>query len=263
MPPVLDPRSAGDGARASRVDKSERPAPSADGLDKLRTSLVQPREASLTPPLGPPASARSPRHSSAEEPGRAPADAGGARLWTASSRAAFGLAVVAPAVVAFFALRQAPFLTAPLGHAIRGDSPLASGVLAVVALVGAAALATRALGSSRSGAIIVATVGAVLLGIVMIIVTFGAGEAAELEMPPAAAGIVPLIAPIAPLALGFVALARARAVWLSRYERREAILFTALASLMLLVALELGPPGAVRSVTSPPANPAARTTHTP
>jgi eukaryotic-like serine/threonine-protein kinase len=250
IPPVLDPRSAGGSGRAARVS-SERPPPSPDGLDKLRSSHVQAREqrepASLTPPIAPPTSVRSPRPSSTSgmlEP------AGPVPVWTSSANAWFGFAVVGPAVAAFVALRQAPFVTAPLGHAMRGDSPLASGVLAVIALVGAATLAARALGSSRSNAMVVATIGAVLMGIVMIIVTFSASETAELEIPPAAAGIAPLIAPIVPLALGFLALRRARAGWLSRYERRDGLIFAVVGSLLLFAALELGPVGAVQGVTA-------------
>ncbi len=228
LPPVLDPRSVANAPRSQPpTAPSSRPPPQ----------------------LGPPASARHPAEAS-------PAP----KAWTSSTNATFALTIVAPAVVAFLALRQAPFLTAPLGHAMRGDSALASGGLAVAALVGAAVLATRALGTSRSLAMILATGFSVLLGIVMIIVTFSASETAELEVPPAAAAIVPLIAPVVPLLLGLVALLRSRALWLSRYERRESLIFAILASVMLLGALELSPVGAIRGLTSPPAaaSPAAR-----
>jgi len=152
---------------------------------------------------------------------------------------------------------------APLGHAMRGDSPLASGVLAVFALIGAAALAARSLGSaSRSSGMVVATVGAVLLGVVMIIVTFSASETAELGTPPAVGAIVPFIAPIIPLGLGLAAIVRAASVWRSRYERGEAIRFVVITSFMLFAMLELGPLGAVRAATSvgaPPAGPGRST----
>jgi hypothetical protein len=177
--------------------------------------------------------------------------------WSAKARLTFGAAIVVPAVIAFLALRFAPMVLAPVGHAMRGDSPLASGVLAVLTLVGAAALAARSLGSSRSPGMVVATVGAVLLGIVMIIVTFSASETAELEVPPAAGSIVPFIAPLIPLGLGLAALRRASGAWLSRYERGEAIRFVVITSFMLLAMLELGPFGAVRAATSPAASPAA------
>ena len=132
--------------------------------------------------------------------------------------------IVGPGLVAFLVLSFMPSVTAPLGHAMRGDSPLASGVLAVLTLVGAAALAAKSFGSSsRSPGMVVATVGAVLLGIVMIIVTFSASETAELEVPPAAGTIVPFLAPLIPLGLGIAALQRARSVWHSRFpdERSE------------------------------------------
>jgi cytochrome bd-type quinol oxidase subunit 2 len=142
---------------------------------------------------------------------------------------------------------------------MRGASPLASGVLAVVTLVGAAALAAKALGTSRSYGMLVATTFAVFLGIVMIIVTFAASETVELEAPPAVAGLAPLIAPIVPLALGYLAVRRSRATWRSTYERREGVLFALLAGALLFAALELSPLGAVR--VSPPgaAAPTART----
>ena len=232
LPPVLDPRSA---AAPRRSDPPLEARPE-------RPRISQPPAAAPPPQLGPPASVRNPAEAS-------PAP----KVWTSSANATFALTIVAPAVVGFLVLRQATFLTAPLGHALRGDSALASGAFAVTALVGAAVLATRALGSSRSLAMILATIFSVLLGIVMIIVTFSASETAELEIPPAAAGVVPLVAPVVPLLLGLVALLRSRAVWLSRYERRESIVFAIVASVMLLVAVELSPAGAVRGLTSPPA----------
>jgi hypothetical protein len=129
---------------------------------------------------------------------------------------------------------------------MRGDTPLASGALTIVTLVSAAVLAARAFGSTRSTLTVIATVCAVLLGIVMIIVTFSASETVETGIPPAAAAIVPFLAPIVPLCLGIAAFNRARAVWLSPYEQQEAITFAVLASLMLFAVLELGPLGAVR-----------------
>jgi hypothetical protein len=165
------------------------------------------------------------------------------------SRLTFGASIIAPALVAFVALRFAPAVAAPLGHAMRGDSPLASGVFAVIALVGAAPLSVRALGGGRSPGAVVAAVGAVLLGIVMIIVTFSASEAADLEVAPALAGVVPFLAPLVPLGLGLGALAGAQELWALRYGRRDAVRLVALTSLLLFATLELGPLGAVRSVT--------------
>ena len=79
----------------------------------------------------------------------------------------------------------------------------------------------------------------------------------EIVLPPAAAAIVPLVAPVVPLALGLVALLRSRAVWLSRYERREGVVFALVTSVLLLCALELAPFGAVHGLASPPAPPSA------
>jgi hypothetical protein len=174
--------------------------------------------------------------------------------WSTRDKANLGLLIVGPALVAFIALLFTPSVTAHLGHAMRGDTPLASGVLTVFTLVAAAALAARALGASRSTPMVIATIGAVLLGIVMIIVTFSASETAEFGISPAAAGIVPFLAPVVPLALAIAAFNRARELWLSRYERREAITFVVVASLMVFAFLEVGPLGAVRRLGPPAAS---------
>jgi hypothetical protein len=171
--------------------------------------------------------------------------------WSTRDKANLGLLIVGPALVAFLALLFAPSVTAHLGHAMRGDTPLASGVLTVFTLVAAAALAARSLGASRSTPMIIATVGAVLLGIVMIIVTFSASETAESGISPAAASVVPFLAPVVPLALAIAAFNRARELWLSRYERREAITFVIVASVMVFAFLEVGPLGAVRRLGPP------------
>ena len=253
IPPVLDPRAAGRSSRSDRPEAmraegpSSKPSPDS-GRDKLRTSGVTTRETALTPPLTPARATRTSAVSLSTE---------AARPWPPKDKLTFAAAIVVPAVVAFFALRFAPMVLAPIGHAMRGDSPLASGVLAVIALVAAATLAARSLGSSRSTGMVIATIGAVLLGIVMIIVTFSASETAELEIPPDAGGIVPFIAPIIPLGLGLAALRRATSAWLSRYERGEAIRFAVITSFMLLAMLELGPLGAVRAATSTSAPPPA------
>ena len=242
IPPVLDPRAAAPKLLSDRPPVSV-PSPLSDR--SARASRTD--DAALTPPI---AAARAPR---TPVP---PAPTSGA-TWSASATGSLVATIAVPAAAAFFALRFAPFVTEPLRHAMRGDSPLASGVLAVLMLVIAAALATRALGSSRSPGMLIATIGAVATSIVMIIVTFSASETAELEIPPAAGGIVPFIAPIVPLGLGLVALGRARAVWRSRYERGEAITFALLASLMLFALLELGPLGAIRGAAKPAAPPPA------
>jgi hypothetical protein len=254
MPPVLDPRSAtGASERSSDTDDARESGLALDRgpAEGLRPSQAETREA-------PPPSVSRPRPSSTSAkptPSAAPAPT------TPKERAKIAAWVAGPALAGFLALSFAPSVTAPLGHAMRGDSPLASGVLAVLTLVGAAALAAKSVGTSRSFGMLIATIGAVLLGIVMIIVTFSASETADIEIPPAAGSIVPFLAPIVPFGLALAALQRARSVWGSRFhdEQTEAKRFLAITSLLLLVLLELGPFGAVRAAarTRAPAPPAA------
>ncbi len=167
-----------------------------------------------------------------------------------ASTASLAVVVVAPALVAFVALRFAPFAVVPLGHAMRGDTALASGVLAVICLVSAGALVTHSLGPDRTRGTLLATVAAVLLGVVMIIVTFSAGETAEIESPPAAGALVPFLAMLVPLGLGLTWLANARERWTSKYDRTDATKFFALTSLSLFMVFELSPIGAVHAVTA-------------
>ena len=250
IPPVLDPRVAVGSGLGSDAGAGPDSTP-----DKSRVSRADmSREASLTPPLTPPltpSERQRPRTPAAaltpEEP----------QTWTSRATATLAATILVPAIAAFVSLRFMPFVHAPLGHAMRGDSPLASGVLAILALVGAAVLASRALGSSRSPGMVLATVGAVLLGIVMIIVTFSASETADLGIPPAAGGVVAFIAPIIPIGLGLAAFARARSGWVSKYDRADGIKFAILTSIMLLALLELSPVGAIRAAA--PATPATRT----
>lgn len=243
IPPVLDPRAASSHERTVRSDRP--PASGRASADVVRPSQIRSPESSFTPAASVPSR---PRPSSVDT---APAPA----VFTAKDRLTLAGLIVGPGLVAFLVLSFMPSVTAPLGHAMRGDSPLASGVLAVLTLVGAAALAAKSFGSSsRSPGMVVATVGAVLLGIVMIIVTFSASETAELEVPPAAGSIVPFLAPLIPLGLGVAALQRARSVWHSRFpdERSEGRRFAVLASLFVFALLELGPFGAVRAASRMP-----------
>ncbi len=260
IPPVLDPRAASSSER--NISPSDKPPPSTPSIDrvsadKLRPSQpTSPREGPLTPPVAVPRKRPSAAEADDDEP------------LSPKERATVAAWVVGPALAAFLALSFAPSITAPLGHAMRGDSPLASGMLAVLTLVGAAALAAKYLGAARSRGMLVATVGAVLLGIVMIIVTFSASETAELDIPPAAGAIVPFLAPIIPLGLGIAAFQRARSGWRSRFhdERMEAMRFAALTSLLILILLELGPFGAMRAAartSSPPAKPTTTTHQAP
>ena len=258
LPPVLDPRSATGNMRKSDIglgDVSEIRSSKPDSAGGGAGASV----ALSPPPLGaPPSSMRGPPPVVATPGERPPAI-----LWSTNARLTFAATIAVPALVAFAVLRFAPSVLAPLAHGMRGDSPLASGVLAVVTLVGAAALTMRAFSTERerSKGLFAASFGAIAFGIVMIIVTFAASETAELGIPPSLAVATPFLAPIVPIGIFVYAVARARAVWLSKYERREAVVYAVLASVMMLVALELGPAGAVRSVPSAPspsATPAAR-----
>jgi hypothetical protein len=108
----------------------------------------------------------------------------------------------------------------------------------------------------------VSAIGASAMGIVMIIVTFAASDPAEVGVPPAIAGIVPFIAPVIPLGLAWMTLSWTREIWLLGYERRAALRFAALTSLLVFVALELGPLGAV-AASPPPAPPPSPMTSAP
>ncbi|MBX3221412.1 MAG: protein kinase [Labilithrix sp.] len=232
LPPVLDPRAFG-------AVPSIPPAP-------------LPREAAVpdvTPEAAGPASQAKPRPPAvlAKEfaSSRNPA-------WSTAETAKFVGAVAVPAIAAFAAVLVVPAFGLPIGRALRGDSTLASGAMAVVALVSAAALCARSMLGERNRWLYLASAGSVLYGIVMIIVTFAASEAAELGVPHSMAGLSTAVAPVAPLALGLGALARARAAWVDPYSRGEAVRFAALASLMLFLMLALSPVGAVRTPTRPP-----------
>ena len=170
------------------------------------------------------------------------------------------VAIVAlPAILAFGALSFVPAVASPVGRALRGDSTLASGVLAVVALVSAAALCARSMLGEKSRWLYLAAGGNVLFGIVMIIVTFAASEAAALGVPHSMGGVSTVVAPIAPLALALGALAAARRGWVDPYSRSEALRSAVLASAMLFLMLALSPVGAVRM----PASQAPQTGHGP
>lgn len=247
LPPVLDPDIAERNPPPARATASVRPpAPidlSLDLPEKPREAVVAaPSAPALTPPLR----TRTPAAPIEVEP-PAPLPAA-AKITLAAS-------IVSPAVLAFVALRIV-HLTAPLGRALRGDSIVASGVLTVIVLVVAAVLCIKSVQGTRERALFVAAGGAVLFGIVMIIVTFTAGEPPDVTEGPSG-GIATWVAPIAPLAAAFAAFTRARDVWMSKYETRERALWAAVASLMLLFALELGPLGAARSAPRLPPAPAA------
>jgi serine/threonine-protein kinase len=232
LPPVLDPRAV------TRTVPTEAAIPTKE------------EEAPVSAPALP-SSVEPPRPPAVRAPDLSPRSDERA-VWSMNETVKFVAAVALPALIGFVAVLVVPALGTPIGRALRGDSTLASGVLAVTALVCAAALCARSMLGERDRWMYVAAAGAVLFGIVMIIVTFSASEAAELGVPSAMAGLTTLIAPIAPLALALGALGKARGAWVDPYARSEAVRFAALASLMLFLTLALSPMGAVRTPPRPP-----------
>jgi serine/threonine-protein kinase len=239
---ALDPLVAEALPADSGIPTKEPPAEPASETPEVRAVHG---EAAIDPlPLVVPPPKRASSDPSAAKPA-ASTDAEGDVAPPARVQATHVAGAIAPAAVAAMALHFAPAVTRPLAHAMRGESPLASGVFAIATLVIAAGLAPKAL-ATRSRALVVGTLATVALGIVMIVVTFSASETVALGMPPVAAFVVPFIAPIAPAVLGLASLARARASWASD-SKHEACFLVALASVLFTVALELSPVGAVLS----------------
>lgn len=218
---------------------------------QARSSLPAVLDPSATRRVGsePPPSA-GPRAASGRE---APSSRGRGSRWSPRAAATLIASIALPAAAGVAAVLGVPALGAPLGRALRGDATLASGVLAIVALTGAAWLCGRCLLRDADGLLRAAAAGAVLFGVAMIIVTFSASEAAELGVPPAMAGLSSAVGPLAPLALGLRALWRARGAWLDPYARGAALRSAALASALFVLAVALSPLGPSRT---PPASPA-------
>jgi serine/threonine protein kinase len=238
VPPLAPPALPRELERSYADERAERKAEEASGIVGVSGAHAP---AAPPKPAGPPpmlaTGARSPNE----------------KVWSSAEITKVVAAVGLPAVIAFAAVLVVPALGTPLGRALRGDSTLASGAMAVTALVAAAVLCARTmLGERRSRWLYVASGGSVLFGIVMIIVTFAASEAAELGVPQSMSGISTLIAPIAPLALALGAIAEARVAFRDPYARRDVVRFAAIASVMLLVTLVLSPIGAVRTPSRPP-----------
>jgi hypothetical protein len=123
-------------------------------------------------------------------------------------------------------------------------------VATVIVLVTFAALAAKSIAPDRKPTTAVSAGAALVLGIVMIIMTFSASESIELGIPPVASSIVPFIAPLLPSSLAYAMYLRARDDWADPAERRSAVLALVAASLLALLALEAGPTGAVRSAAA-------------
>ncbi len=235
IPPVLDPRAFG---------KAPSPIPPAPLPRENRDVAPSPTHDAVAVPVAARPPAVLAKELSTSRNTAAP-------VWSASDIAKFAGGIAVPAIGAFVALLAIPALGAPVGRALRGDSMFASGVLAVIALVAGAGLFARSMLGERSRGLYVAAGGGILFGIVMIIVTFAASEAAELGVPSSMGGLSSAVAPIAPLALGLRALARARAAWVDPYSRGEALRAAAFASAMLFLMLVLSPVGVVRAHAQP------------
>ena len=244
LPPVLDVRNAAGGAaRPARAPEpppsSTRPLPRSTPAEAFQPAPSLPAEASSVSAV----TFTAPRTPSAGIKLRPP------KVLTRQELARLAGGVVGPALVLHVLFRFVP-LTRQLGHALRGDSVVGSGVAAVVVLVTAAVLAARSLSPERKRSTAVAAVAALVLGIVMIIMTFSASEAAALGVPPAASELVPFVAPVLPGALAYAAFQRVRDVWVDAAERRSAIRLAVLAASLVLLALEAGPTGAVRTAAA-------------
>jgi serine/threonine-protein kinase len=238
LPPVLDPRGLGG------LPSSIPPLPvPRDAIHEERAPMSESaaRPTSSPKPRPPAVLAKDTSSRSTQRRG-----------WSSAETAKFVAVVALPAILCFVVVLAIPALGNPVGRALRGDSMVASGTMAVAVLVAAAGLCARSMLGERSRWLYVASAGGVLFGIVMIIVTFAASEATELGVPQSMAGLSTLVAPIAPLALGLGALAKARAAWTDPYSRREAVRFAALASLMLFLTLALSPVGVVRTPSRTP-----------
>ncbi len=254
MPPVLDPRAA---ARpAPKIPVAAAPpvfatppvfAPDEAEIDPAPVSTVPASTSSMDVNKPRPPAVTRPREDLTTS--RA---ATMQRGWTLGESLKFVVLVAIPAVLGFVAVLVVPALGVPIGRALRGDSTLSSGVLAVAALIFTGVLLARAFLGERDRWVQVAAALASLFGIVMIIVTFSASEAAELGVPPTFSGLSTIVAPLAPLVLALGGLLKARGVWLDPYGKSERVRYAALASMMLFLALALSPMGAVRTPPHPP-----------
>jgi hypothetical protein len=255
IPPVLDPGRVGGAAPPppARASASVRPpVPVAEPREAPRiSSHSAPSALSPSTPGAPSTSAHhTPRRAAATDDDEVKPLPAGAIITLAA-------AIITPAVLAFVALRIV-HLTAALGRAMRGDTMIASGALTVLVFVVAGYLTMKSMQGTRERTLFVATAGMVFFGIGMIITTMTAGEPVE-PGESVHIGIAAWVAPLAPLAGAFWATMKARAVWTSKYESRERVLWTALSSFLVLLALELGPLGAARSDARPPPGPAPAT----
>jgi eukaryotic-like serine/threonine-protein kinase len=177
--------------------------------------------------------------------------------WTPGKALGFAVTALVPAALGWVVLPMVPAAAVPLAAALRGESAIATGVLAIGSLVLATVLFARAMSAQRAVSLFVAAGSAVLLGVLMIVATFAASEATGDGSVPGAAAVAPFVAPFVALGVAVRALWLAWRAWPSRYERREGMVLALGASLLLLAAVALGPTGAV-AWAPPAAVPASR-----
>ena len=164
-----------------------------------------------------------------------------------------------PVVVGYLLVCFVPAFRAPVAEGLLGESPLASGALAVLGLIASAYFGSRVTANDHFRGLYPAVASSLLFAVVMIIVTFGASESAHLGIaPPSMAWVSAFLAPLGPIVLAFRAVDDAKSYWTHRYHRGLGRRHAALASAMFLIALVLSPVGAVRFVPRTAAG--ARTT---
>lgn len=173
-----------------------------------------------------------------------------AQSWSKGDTVRLGLAVALPALILFLLAGLVPPLSQPVRHAMLGDSPLASGVLAVVALIVAAGLFARAALRERTRLSWLAAALALLFGVAMIITTFSASETADPESL-STKSLATFIGPLAPFVLSLDWVTKARDFFLDPYSRPEARRSVAVSALFLFLTLSLSPFGAVRAPARP------------
>ena len=174
-----------------------------------------------------------------------------AQTWSKGDTLRLGAQVAIPALLLFVAAGLVPPLSQPVRHAMLGDSALASGITAVVALIVTAVLFVRAALRERTRLAWTAAIAALLFGIAMIITTFGASEVAESGEALSTTSLATLIGPLAPFVLSLDWLTKARDFFLDPYSKPETRRSMAVSALFLFLTLSLSPFGAVRAPPRP------------
>ncbi len=164
-----------------------------------------------------------------------------------AARTELYVTIAVPALLGYLLVCLVPALRTYVGHGLLGESPVGSGSLAVLGLLSSAYFGSRVIAGDSFRGRYAATAISVLFAMVMIIVTFGASESAQLGVaPPSMAWVSTFLAPIPPLILARRATENARTFWLQRYHKAIGRRHAALASAMLMLSCSLSPLGAVR-----------------